>query len=81
MRLPALDALCGITMSHTLKPQDAMSQTTKSTPSHLEVLQRLHACMADLDRLGASVAAAHLSACLDEFGKRFIAEADASKSD
>ena len=31
----------------------------------LDVLDRLKACQSDLDEIGAKVAAAHLSACLD----------------
>ncbi|MDE2403466.1 MAG: hypothetical protein KGM17_01965 [Sphingomonadales bacterium] len=30
-----------------------------------DVMAQLHACLDDLDRLGAVLAAAHLSACLD----------------
>ena len=72
-------------MTHPLKTQDAMPQSTETlvAPLHspLELLRQLHTCLSDLDRLGETVAAAHLSACIDVFGKRFIVEADASKTD
>jgi hypothetical protein len=34
-------------------------------PTLLEVIEKLTECLAELDRCGATVAAAHLSACLD----------------
>lgn len=71
--------------SHASEQQNPMIQSSQakhvSTPRSIDLLHNLHACLADLDRLGESVAAAHLSACLDEFGKNVIAKSETSKMD
>jgi DNA-binding FrmR family transcriptional regulator len=47
----------------------------ESEPDIHDIIDRLRSCLADLDRLVAPVAAAHLDTCLHALADQFISDA------
>jgi hypothetical protein len=50
-------------------------------PTLLDLMNKLGECLRDLDQIGASVAAAHLSACIDTLGDWDLPDSNISVAD